>query len=490
MKNSYLKSGFVLSYAAIFIQSVISIVYTPVMLRLLGQSDYGLLQLAMSAIAHLGILSFGFSGSYLRFYSQYKQAGDKKAIAVLNGIFLEVFLCASLLSLVCGGVITAFAHLIFEHSMNIAEVSALRVLLGIMTANLALSFPASVFDSYIVAHEKFTFQKILVIITALLNPMLTFPLLLMGRGSAAVAVCMTVITLLKLIVSGSYCVKRLGMQFAFSFDRELFGNLFAFSFFVFLNIISDQINWNADKTILGIVRGADEVTLYSLGAQFNTYFLTFSYALSSLFSPRAYRIAIARHSKNILDKFFARFGRIQLGVMGFIFLALIAVGKPFMRLWSGLRSDIPYCTAMILITPLLVTSIQSIGIEIQRAKDLHRFRSVLYFAMAGVNILISIPLCIQFGSVGGAVGTAVCLVIGNIIIMNIYYQKKVGLDMGYFWKEILKLAPAFILPVICAVVLRHFIQADFVSVIVGGLIFTAVYLPSVWFLGIKNDIQK
>lgn len=490
MSKSYLKSGFVLSYAAIFIQSVISIVYTPVMLRLLGQNDYGLLQLAMSAIAHLGILSFGFSGSYLRFYSQYRAGGDKKAIAVLNGMFLEVFLCASLLALICGGVITAFAHCIFEHSMDVAEVGTLRVLLGIMTVNLALSFPSSVFDSYIIAHEKFTFQKILVIITSLLNPMLTFPLLLAGRGSAAVAVCTTVITLFKLVISSAYCVKKLGMEFRFTFQKELFTRLCSFSFFVFLNIISDQINWNADKTILGIAKGADEVTLYSLGAQFNTYFLTFSYALSSLFSPRAYRIAIARHSKEILDRFFARFGRLELSVMGFIFLALVAVGKPFMRLWSGLSTDTPYYTAMILITPLLVTSIQSIGIEIQRAKDMHRFRSVLYLVMAGVNILISIPLCIRFGSLGGAAGTAVCLVVGNIVIMNIYYQKKVGLSMAYFWREILRLTPSFTLPVICAVVLRNLVTPDFKSVILGGVVFTIVYLPSVWFLGIRKDIKK
>lgn len=43
MRN--LKSGFILSYISIFIQSIISILYTPVMLRLLGESNYGLLSL-------------------------------------------------------------------------------------------------------------------------------------------------------------------------------------------------------------------------------------------------------------------------------------------------------------------------------------------------------------------------------------------------------------------------------------------------------------
>ena len=113
MKNSHIKSGFVLSYVSIGVQSVISIVYTPVMLRLLGQSDYGLLQIAMSAIAHLGILSFGFSGSYLRFYSSYRTRGDKKAIASLNGMYAAIFTAVSLIALLAGFAVTSCTDMIF-----------------------------------------------------------------------------------------------------------------------------------------------------------------------------------------------------------------------------------------------------------------------------------------------------------------------------------------------------------------------------------------
>ena len=70
---------------------------------------------------------------------------------------------------------------------------------------------------------------------------------------------------------------------------------------------------------------------------------------------------------------------------------------------------------------------------------MHKFRSVLYFVIAAINIAVSIPLCIKFGELGCAFGTALSLVVGNIIIMNIYYHKRVGLDIKYFWKEILNL---------------------------------------------------
>lgn len=489
MKEKGLKYGFVLSYVAIFIQSVIGILYTPVMLRMLGQNDYGLLQLAVSVISHLGLLSFGFSGSYLKFHTQYRVSGNKNKVSVLNGMFLTVFLCASLLALIFGSIITASTHLIFSRSMSNEEISTLKILLSLMTLNIAISFPCNVFDSFIIAHERFVFQKTLVIISALLNPLLTFPLLIMGEGSVGVAMCLCAVSFVKLIVSAVYCVKKLNMRFMMTRNIQEFKPIFAFSFFVFLNIVSDQINWGSDKTILGITRGSGEVTLYSLGAQFNTYFLTFSYALSSLFSPRAYRITISRHTGKMIDRFFASFGQIQLAVMGFIFLMLIAVGKPFIRLWSGLDTDIPYHIAIVLISPLLVTSIQSIGIEIQRAKDMHKFRSILYFIVAFANIIISIPLCVKHGALGGAIGTTICLVVGNIIIMNWYYHKKMKLDMIFFWKEILCTIPSYIPSVICAAVLNIFLKNTVPQIIVGVFIMTAVYLPSVFIFGVIRDFK-
>ena len=270
MKKSHLKSGFILSYVAIAVQSIISIVYTPVMLRLLGDSDYGLLQLATSTIASLGVLNFGFAGSYLRFYSSAKASSDKNALAVLNGTYMSVFIGISILGLIAGTFVTTAADKIFAATMSEWEIGRLMQLLGVMTLNLALSFPASVFDSYIIAHERFAFQKLIVIITAFFNPMFTLPLLLIGRGSVAVAWSMVLITIIKLVVSWIYCVKKLNMQFIFKPSGKLLKSLCGFSFFIFLNIITDQINWNADKTILGIVRGSKDVAVYSLGAQFNT----------------------------------------------------------------------------------------------------------------------------------------------------------------------------------------------------------------------------
>ena len=67
------KTGVVLSYAGELVKILVSLIYTPIMLRLLGQSEYGLYQLVYSVVSYLSLLSLGFGSSYLRFYSRFSQ---------------------------------------------------------------------------------------------------------------------------------------------------------------------------------------------------------------------------------------------------------------------------------------------------------------------------------------------------------------------------------------------------------------------------------
>ena len=63
-----------LSYFQMFINVVIGLVYTPVMLRLLGQTEYGLYNTVSSTISMLTVLNLGFNGSYIRYYAKYKNS--------------------------------------------------------------------------------------------------------------------------------------------------------------------------------------------------------------------------------------------------------------------------------------------------------------------------------------------------------------------------------------------------------------------------------
>ena len=88
MKVNQLKAGVILTYIQLIVGNIISIIYTPIMLRILGQNEYGLYNLSSSTISYLGLLSFGFGSAYIRYYSKYKVENNKNEIKKLNGMYI------------------------------------------------------------------------------------------------------------------------------------------------------------------------------------------------------------------------------------------------------------------------------------------------------------------------------------------------------------------------------------------------------------------
>lgn len=492
MKVNQLKIGVVLSYVSMIVQNIIAIVYTPVMLRLLGQSEYGLYQLVYSVVSYLGLLSFGFGSAYVRFYSRYKVKDDQEGIAKLNGMFMIVFNIIAIIALLAGGVLVGNVNNLFSKSLTANEINTATILMILMVINLAISFPSSVFDSFVTAHECYFFQRIISLLQTVLNPFLTLPLLLMGYKSISLVVVTTILTVSKFIINYWYCIKKLRMRFIFhNMNFSLLKEIGVFSFYIFINMIVDQINWSVDKFILGVFSGTTAVAIYAVGGQINTMYMSLSTSISSVFIPRVNKI-VARDENNNeeLTELFTRVGRIQFIILAMVIGGFIVVGKYFINVWAGTDYNKAYYVALLLIIPVTVPLTQNLGIEIQRAKNMHIFRSIIYFLIAIGNVFISIPLVQLFGEMGAALGTAISIIIGNILVMNWYYQVKIKLDMLYFWKQILMLMPCVVTSTLLALFLSNILIVNsIVNFIIVGVFYVLVYLVCLITFGM-NSYEK
>lgn len=491
MKINQLKSGVILSYIGMIVQNLISIIYTPIMLRLLGQNEYGLYNLVSSVVSYLGLLSFGFGSAFIRYYSQYKTQDDEEGVARVNGMFMTIFTGISIITLVAGAFLILNVQHIFKDGLSIGEINTARILMILMVINIAISFPASVFDSNITANERYIFQRVIGLLKTILNPFLALPLLLLGYKSISLVIVTTILTVGSLLINMWYCFKKLKIRFTFKdFEFGLMKEMWIFSFYIFLNMIVDQINWSVDKFLLGIFQGTVGVAIYSIGAQINSYYLSFSTSVSSVFIPKVHRIVSESNDNKVLTDIFTKVGRIQFIILSFILTGFAIFGQYFIKIWAGNGYNQTYYIALILIIPVTIPLIQNLGIEIQRAKNLHKFRSIIYFFIAIANVFVSIPLCKLFGGIGAAIGTALSLIIGNGILMNIYYHKRVGLNIKYFWKEILKFMPALIIPIIFGVFIKYYIGINNIFMFIFmGIIYTIVFILSAWFIGM-NDYER
>lgn len=491
MKNNQLKMGVLLTYCTQAVQILTGLLYTPIMLRLLGQSEYGLYQLVSSVVSYLSLLSLGFSTGYIRFYSRYRVQNDEKGIAKLNGMYTVIFTVISIVCLLCSGVMVWRADLVFGTGLSTAELEKAKILMAMMVFSLAITFLNSVFSSHISAQEKFFFLKLVEFFRALLNPFMALPLLILGYGSVGMVAVTSFLTVFSFALNIFYARQKLQMQFDFSkFDFKLFREMGAFTFFIFINMVTDQINWSVDKFLLGRMMGTVAVAVYGVAGQLNTLYQSLSLGISSVFTPRVNRLAFQESNDEQLNQLLSKVGRIQFIILALVLSGFIVFGQEFIHLWAGDGYDEAYSIALLLMGPVTVPLIQNLGIEIQRAKNKHKARSIAYLLVAVGNISLSIPLIYRFGVTGAAVGTAICLFMGNIVFMNLYYHFNIRLNMVRFWKEISRVLPSVVLATLLGLgVMRLRPCVGWIELIVYICAYSAAYSLLLWLFGM-NDVEK
>ncbi len=495
-KTSQLRAGSLLSYIQMAVSIIVGILYTPIMIRLLGKSEYGLYSTVSSTIAMLSILNLGFKSGYVRYFAKYKKEGDEESIAKLNGLYLIIFSVIGAIALVCGLFLTFNLKLVFSTGLTDKEYITAKVLMLLLTINLATSFPFGVFSNIISTNERFIFLKVVGIIRTVVNPIIVLPLLLLGYGSIAIVVVTITLNLLSDFIYILYVVKVLKNKFVFhGFEKGLFKGIFGFTIFIAINLIVDQINWNIDKVLLGRLRGTASVAVYAVASTLHSYYLMFSTSISSVFTPRIYSLITQTENDKILQRqklteLFIKVGRIQFLILGLIASGLVFFGKPFISFWAGVGYEEAYYVALLLILPVTIPLIQNLGIEIQRAQNKHKFRSILYLCMAIANLALSIILIKSYGAIGAAIGTAISLLIVNGLIINIYYHKKCNINVVKFFASILRLCVGLIIPVIVGVVIIRFVPLyNIWLMLLFILIYSVIYIVSMWLFAM-NSFEK
>ncbi|MBR3180614.1 oligosaccharide flippase family protein [Candidatus Saccharibacteria bacterium] len=460
MKHNQRKLGAVLSYVSIFASTLIQLLYTPFLIKCLGQSEYGLFSLVSSIIGYLTVLDLGFGNAIIVHTAKYHAAGENEKAEKLHGMFHLIYVVIGIIAGIIGAIVALNTERIFGATMTSEELNKMRTMLLILSLNLFLTFSFSIYSSIITANERFVYQKILAIINTIAKPLLMIPLLFMGYKSIALCVVITIINVAVLVSNYIYCKKNLKAKTKFQgFDKKLFSTIFGYSFFIFLTHIVDKINWSADQFILGAVSGTIAVSVYSAASQLNTMFINLSTAISSVLLPKMSKMIGKNARPEEFTEEFIKVGRIQYYVIFLMTSGLILFGKCFIRLWLGDDFSEAYQVALILIIPLSFPLIQNLGLSIMQAMNKYKFKAISTAIMSGFNILISIFLAQKYGAIGAAIGTAIALVICNILIINIYYYKVIKINVLKFWKQIISMTIIFAIPFTLALLFEHFIFA-------------------------------
>lgn len=483
-----LKAGAALNYVVIVLNMLVGLLYTPYMLRMMGQSEYGLYSLVASVISYLTVLDLGLGNAIVRYTAKFRAEGKTIEQYEMFGMFFVLYLLIGIVAFIAGLGLYFNVDSLFGATMNLEELDKVRVMMIFLIFNLSVTFPMSIFGSIITAYERFVFPKTVNIIRIILNTSIMICLLGMGYKAVAMVILQTIFNLLTLGINFFYCKYKLQIKLLFrNFRWEFLKEVAIYSFWIFLSIIMGKIYWNTGQFVLGAFVGTTAVAVFAIAIQLHGMYDMFSTAISSVFLPKITAMVVKHNDCKAISDLFIRMGRLQYIIMSLILFGFVVFGRSFIILWAGPEYDDAYIMTLLFFIALLPPLIQNLGITILQARNQMKFRSILYIIIAAISLIFQIILAKQYEGIGCAIAISGALLLGQGLIMNVYYHKKQDLDILCFWKEIIKMS---LVPLVLCVstlcLLRNVILDSWFSLSIAIVIFVIIYVPLFFFLSMNK----
>ncbi len=484
-ERGQLKIGILLNYVNMGIGNLIPVFYTPIMLSLLGQNEYGLYKLSSNVTSYLSLASLGLGSAITRYLLKAKTEEGKKAEEKYFGLFVLIFQIIAVASFVIGLVLACNLGIWYSDALTAAELSRMKILVFLLTCNTALSFSLSPYVSVVSAHEKFLFLQCMNIISTCLGPAVNLIVLLMGYASIGMAGSTLALGVITRFFYFVYVRKCMHFKPCYrGLPLHQLKEIMIFSFWIFVANVVGQLYNSTDTIMIGAVPAlaTTGVAVYNVGGIFNNVVFSLATGISALLAPKTNRMVFAGSSPTELTDLAIKVGRLQGYIIILIVTGFIAFGRPFVRFYAGADYSDAYWVAVLMMVPNMIPLVQSVCLNIIVAQNKHRFRSLVYLGIAIANVigtwfLMRTPL----GIVGAALMTGAALMIGQGFIMNWYYWKKTGLEIRRFWKEVGKL---YIIPIcmcVAALLLSGWINFYNVPIMLTGIaVYTLIYCALNW----------
>ena len=185
-----------------------------------------------------------------------------------------------------------------------------------------------------------------------------------------------------------------------------------------------------------------------------------------------------------------RIGRIIFMVLMLIWAGFLVNGQQFVVLWAGAENKDAYLVALILMTAYVLVLTEAIGTQVLWALNEHKEQSFLKMGIVLANILLTVILIKWQPLIGATLGTFISLIVGDIVVMNIIFVKKIGINLFAYYKGIMKgIIPSAAIAVCFGFGFSFFFSGSWLTVIANGIIMVSVYVLCMWLFGL-NKYEK
>lgn len=481
--------GVTLSYITTFVSLGVSLLLTPIIIRLLGQSDYGLYETIGSFVNYLSVLDLGFGAVVTRYTAKYQQAGDIDGRDKFLYTCRNIYIALGIFVIIIGLILFGYIDNAFANTFTVVELNRAKILYIIVLSTTSLSIFSQIYKGILNGVQLFIWPRVIQLIKAILSKIVSIAILYLG----ATSVGFTAVILIFEIVATILLMYKAHKVVSFRRNRmpkKQLVEIFAFTGYLFILAIVSQIYWQIDKFILGMFMGTISVAIYSAALNIENIIRNVSSSIKDVLIPKATQISVKDiFSSSLTTDFMVKSSRIIFMVYGLLLVGITVLGEKFICLWLGADYAEAYPLLLILGYATLLPSLLLPGEELCKTFNKHGPLTIIYLLVSIFNIIFTVLLVKFMGLVGAAISTALGLTIGNVIVSLIYYKKVLNLYIfTYFMQTIFPIIFVLIIVYIAGFLIDTYLFQEYtwVNLLIEALIMGCIFYLLMHFWGFSN----
>ena len=474
VKNKNITVGAILSYIILAFGIVSHVFYTPFLLKMVGDANYGIFSFVSSITSWFTVAVFALNDSFIRFATiDEKELNSTRRTVTIYQKLLIIF---SVLILIVGIV---FLILMMNNIIPLEKYSDLEkqyvyILFGISVFHILVT---TIFTLYKLFNEykgKFAFVHSVKLFNSVFSVLGAIVVLLLGFDIIAVAL----VQLLSISISmlANFLYSRIKLKIGFDKSKLLENKSFiisigTFSIYLLMGTLITEINLSIDKIILGFFAGPTFVAIYQLAMSFQTYFSTAATTVNSVFVPSINKNVVDdEHHKNL--DLFNKVSFFQTAILTFLLGGFAACGKDFIVCWVGKEKTIVFYIAFVLLFLEYFPNCTYTTKAIQRANSKHRIPTLIHLITSILNATISIVLILVFPLeqcyLACLIGTAFSTLLSKWIIIPLYNKKVLNISYSRVFEYIFTFV---FVSLICFIFTKRISELFLYNYIHGWLLF-------------------
>ncbi|MDD7281494.1 MAG: oligosaccharide flippase family protein [Erysipelotrichaceae bacterium] len=484
--------GMILSYVSTFLNMIIGLFLSSFLLRKLGDTEYGIYQTIASFANYLILFEFGTGTVMTRNISMCRGKNDNEE--TVNKNVATIWKLTNILVLVICLVSVVFycsIDILYSNSMSYKQILYGKKIFIFTTIYLIFSFYGQTCNGIILAFEKYSFASIQNIIRMLLRTICLVTVLSFYEFSIMIAIVDSILGIIFSGYSFYYCKRVLKLKFSKRyFDKTILKSSIPLCIAIFLQTIVNQANNNVDKFLIGIYLSPESVTMYSISLYIFSVFSSLTTIPISINAPQINKqLASGIKKENLIESLIKSCRLIAL-IGGLVIFGFISVGKQFICIIYGSQYLDAWFIALILMIPMYINMTNGILINLLDFYNKRMSRSIILFSTTILNIVLTLYGINKWGVIGAAIATAISTIIGQVIIMNIYYYKVLNIPVLYMFKKSYKgILPTLIIATIISFLLGKNISNAIFSFLICGISFVILAILGLLLFGL-NEQEK